>query len=846
MKKLLLIITLCLAINISFARTEVSDYQSKQSGNWTNASTWQYFDGTNWVDAVSPPTLASNNITIRNLHTISLSGKVSADQIIVEQGGTIVINSSDSLIIENGTGTDADISGSVINGGTIIQQTGSAMIFNDGGKYQHNRNGGTVPTAVWNNNSLCRITGITTTFTYTSLNQIFGSFNWNCPNQSAIINLSGSLKKVNGDFSIDSSGTAALQLSSYGYDTLRISGNIFIRGGKLDLGTSTARSTLLLNGNFSVTGGTVDNPTTTSSYLAKVVFNNSGPQNYYWSGGNIILTKTGWLVASGSTLNLSSDFRVGRSSSSIKNSLMVFGTLDCGDYTVRGDGDFTVSTDGTLVIRNQDGIWKGLTAKGCVQVTGTRNFYTTANFVYCGNADQNTGDGLMTVGNVAYVNDITIDNQSGGALIPYYSLQVMRNFILKKGYLNLNGKTFGYTATGKLIYNSTAPLTTTDTEFPSTGGPFDLIINNPGVTLHTDRTINGTVSLLSGGLNLNGNILTLGSAGTLSETLGNVVYGTGQITTTRSLLIPQANNVGGLGVIITSSANLGNTVVSRGHQAYNANGIAGINRYYIISPTTNTGLNATISFNYDHSELNGVDENNLSLFLSTNSGTQWTNTAGVLDKTTNKLTLSGVNSFYQWTIGDVNSPLPVGLDKFRYEINDRHVLLKWNTVTEINNYGFEIERKATATPEAGFEKTGFVTGSGNSNIRKEYSFRDKNIPASGKYVYRLKQIDNGGSYKYLPELEVDITSPEELTLNQNFPNPFNPYTNISFTLPEKCRISLSVYNIIGSKILNVLNEEKQAGFHTITIDASKLASGLYVYRLTTDKYSVARKMQIVK
>jgi len=188
------------------------------------------------------------------------------------------------------------------------------------------------------------------------------------------------------------------------------------------------------------------------------------------------------------------------------------------------------------------------------------------------------------------------------------------------------------------------------------------------------------------------------------------------------------------------------------------------------------------------------------------------------------------------------TPLPVELTSFNADVQNSYVKLNWNTATKINNYGFEIQR---SFENSEFEKIGFVEGNGNSNSPLTYSYIDNSVSKTGKYVYRLKQIDFDGTFEYSEEVKVSLV-PKELKLNQNFPNPFNPSTKISFSLPESGNVKLAVYNILGEEMMVLVNEIKDSGFHTVDLDASNLASGIYLYRLEAENYVSTKKMTLVK
>ena len=186
--------------------------------------------------------------------------------------------------------------------------------------------------------------------------------------------------------------------------------------------------------------------------------------------------------------------------------------------------------------------------------------------------------------------------------------------------------------------------------------------------------------------------------------------------------------------------------------------------------------------------------------------------------------------------------LPVQLTSFTAKSTKTGVMLNWTTATEINNYGFEIERSQTSNVKSEtWEKVGFVEGHGNSNSPKEYSFFDN----SGATSYRLKQVDFNGNYEYSDVVTVSsvLTKTE---LYQNSPNPFNPSTKISFSLAETGRVNVSVYNVIGQKVAELVNQTMESGIHNVDFNASNLTSGLYIYRLETPNYSNTMKMLLIK
>ena len=189
--------------------------------------------------------------------------------------------------------------------------------------------------------------------------------------------------------------------------------------------------------------------------------------------------------------------------------------------------------------------------------------------------------------------------------------------------------------------------------------------------------------------------------------------------------------------------------------------------------------------------------------------------------------------------------LPVELTSFNSAVHGKEVNLTWKTATEVNSYGFEIQKSEVRSQNGGWEKVGFVQASGNSNSPREYTFSDNNLQ-EGKYQYRLKMIDNDGTFEYSNIIEAEIIAPKEFTLSQNYPNPFNPVTTINYSLPIDSKVMLVVYSINGEKVAELVNEMQTAGSYNIPFSATGLASGTYLYRLQAGAFVQTKKMIILK
>jgi len=192
--------------------------------------------------------------------------------------------------------------------------------------------------------------------------------------------------------------------------------------------------------------------------------------------------------------------------------------------------------------------------------------------------------------------------------------------------------------------------------------------------------------------------------------------------------------------------------------------------------------------------------------------------------------------------------LPVEISSLTILVNGSNVNLKWQTSTEVNNYGFEVQRtiKNSKLKIQSFEKIGFVKGSGNSNSPKNYSFKDDN-PPSGTVEYRLKQVDNNGNFKYSQIVTVN-SLPTKFELLQNYPNPFNPTTTIQYAIPKAEHVTLKVYDELGKEVAALVNENKDAGQYNVQLAADKyqLSSGVYFYRITAGSFSEVKKLMFLK
>jgi hypothetical protein len=171
------------------------------------------------------------------------------------------------------------------------------------------------------------------------------------------------------------------------------------------------------------------------------------------------------------------------------------------------------------------------------------------------------------------------------------------------------------------------------------------------------------------------------------------------------------------------------------------------------------------------------------------------------------------------------------LSSFEALARETSVMLTWETASEINNAGFEVERAIDA---GAFAPLGFVGGRGTTTDPQVYRFEDRKLPFEAQQLrYRLKQLDFDGGFEYSETVHADRSGPEVIALLPNYLNPFNPTTKIRYELPVEAQVRLAVYDISGKEVAVLVDRQQEAGRHQIVWDGAEMASGVYVYVLQT-------------
>ena len=492
-----------------------------------------------------------------------------------------------------------------------------------------------------------------------------------------------------------------------------------------------------------------------------------------------------------------------------------------------------------------------LTIPNAIDITGTSNVILnfssgagSSTVIYSKLGNQNiypntyktlvlSGSGVKTLG-------------SSGTVNTKMSLQGTATF---SGGVNLtwgSGATLEYAGSSAQIFSSEEWIT----------APPSVTINNVNdVSLSSDISVN-TVNIIDGNLKTWAYALTVNvtSGGVNGETAGHYILGT--LKTNAVDLTTSAAAFSNIGLTFSTTFTSGNSVIlTRTTGAGFAATVGGIDGFDRVYQVVGSGLsyNGTVTCDWFGVESQGRNLLKVDIWeYNSTSGTVWENRGPNAAAVGSYSTTSSINtnvsgvSIIKYTISDDANPLPVELTSFTAKVKSKAIILNWETATEVNNYGFEIERTTDkVSEEAKWEKIGFVEGHGNSSSPKSYSFADDSH-IIGKVHYRLKQVDTDGAFEYSDVVTVTSTDLAKYELFQNHPNPFNPSTVISFSLPKMSHVKLTVYNAIGQEVAKLVDKVMEAGYYNVTFDGSNLATGLYIYRLETTNYSKVMKMRLVK
>ncbi|MGD1045976.1 MAG: T9SS type A sorting domain-containing protein [Bacteroidota bacterium] len=394
----LVVCLICAGVATIFAQA-ANDYRSAQSGNWNATSTWQKYTGSAWAAATLIPDSSVGMIEILAGHTITVTTNIVVDSVFVDSLATLVVNANDTVTVgPPNLGASAGSTGiSVLGGGSMLVN----------GVYRHARDGGSYPRATWNVGATCLISpgSITLATVPGNRNQSFYNFEWNCPNQTANLNLSltGATDSIRGNFVLRASGTGRLYLTAPGTTTqiyaapINIMGDLIMYNGQFGVNGS---SSLLQNGltyyQVNVGGNlTVNGSGSTTSYFA--ITRGSAAQTIISVKGNVTFSACSLstsnnadskiVFAKGSGIqNLSLGGVTISSSAAFSYEVAAGSTVNIDTSKITGNGTFVITNDGALKVKYG-------TNSGSISCTGTSNTVAYNNYAI---AKDITGPGSAT------------------------------------------------------------------------------------------------------------------------------------------------------------------------------------------------------------------------------------------------------------------------------------------------------------------------------------------------------------------------------------------------------------------------------------------------------------------
>ncbi len=272
-------------------------------------------------------------------------------------------------------------------------------------------------------------------------------------------------------------------------------------------------------------------------------------------------------------------------------------------------------------------------------------------------------------------------------------------------------------------------------------------------------------------------------------------------------------------------------------------------------------LAATINYNVsiDYTGVPGINNpNRLYIVRRSNRFGSWV--ALPTTRTGTILTATGLTGFSDFTISSssLDNPLPVNLSAFTGRNISRGVELRWTTASETDNAGFEVRRTELINgveqewlTVASYRTTSSLAGQGTTNQAHNYTYTDGGVQVGKTYRYALRSVDLNGTIHDYPQtvsVEVNALAPKVYTykLEQNYPNPFNPSTRIVYQVAAAGNVSLEVFDMLGRKVATLVNERKEAGEYSVNFNAQGLSSGVYFYRMQTDRFTQTKKLMLVK
>jgi hypothetical protein len=652
------------------------------------------------------------------------------------------------------------------------------------------------------------------------------------------------------------SSGVTIDAANYGHLTISGSGTFTLAANIQVLGDLTIGSgATLADGGFNIqiSGNWTDDGTFSAS---------TGTVEYKGAGDQTVGAESYYILK----INNATGVKILAGNATIAGNLTIQnGTLDIGTYTI----DHILPPGGTLSVSNGKELIIGNSG-------GADNFpanfttvtLNTSTVTYNGAGAQAVSG--QTYGNLTLSGSSTKTLAGNTTVNAALSLQGTATFAL-------GGFTLTYGGSGVLEYAGSSGQSTGPELLATVAG---LTINNSsGVTLSSSASVSGTLTLTAGNVTTGANTLTLGTAvttlGTLSRASGTIVGNFRRwvrTNATNNILFPVGT------ATYYRPANFSNTAVFTTGGTITAfftasdPGTAGLplmdgatqivhcapDGYWTL--TSGDGLTGgTYKLDMTADGFSGVSVvTSLRLLKRPTGGGDWTlqgtHSNGTGTTGTPVVHRTGMTGFSEFGVGGASdNPLPIQLASFNaVAAAQNKVVLNWSTVSENNNYGFEVQKSASADEKYQTIPNSFVAGHGHTLEPQQYSYVDETAQP-GVWYYRLKQMDYDGTTHYSEAVRVSVltdvveVAPVKFALLQNYPNPFNPETQITFTVESVGRATLRVYNLLGQEVASLFDAPAEPGrYYRVRFEGRNLPSGTYIYRLNSGQKVATSRMLLIK
>lgn len=557
-----------------------------------------------------------------------------------------------------------------------------------------------------------------------------------------------------------------------------------------------------------------DNATTASNWQASAVTGGTpGATNgvTLWTGG----VSTAWATAGNWSNGVPTSFLNVYIDDGAANNPVLSSTMNASNLFIENGRSLSLATGTVLNIVNNLEIQAGATftiTDGALNISNDCSNFSIFDL----------SGGIITVANDFYNKNGATFNFSNG------TLKIGSDFN-EGGILNMTGGTLEFNGTTADNQKITGINTYHNININNTGGGYIWFFND-------GQTISNTLTLTAGNLDIQTKYIAIASGGNISGG-SSASYvktsSTGAIkkeVSNNDVIFPIGNT--SYNPIILNNAGTTDNFSVRVVDQITENGTSGgiaitsnvVNKMWLVEEETAGGSDVTMTLQWNNSdELSNFDRTNC--FISHYTGGNWTAksaTASATGSNPYNISVTGITSFSSFAVGDDQSVLPVELVFFKANIENNLVKLTWQTASEQNNEGFEIERSINGFD---FEKIGFIQGSGTVTTPSGYTFIDYTFFDETNY-YRLKIIDFDGNYEYSPLISVKTPyKDKEVAV---YPNPAHHELNLVVLNSADEKVAYSIYNQMGQcvKSQKLLNDNSIQ-----QLNIEQLSSGMYFIKV---------------